>query len=177
MVDCPICSKPVQEAQINAHIDSGCKEFIEQETSTSSQTPAKQFSNFFQKPTPSRAQSIQDVHAQQAPSPAERNTSDLKAQVPQLPNTPVPSSVASKRSFDDALNEDVKTNGSMSVQSKRTKVNGLDRRAPLAERMRPRTLDDVCGQELVGPSGVLRGLIEQDRVPSMVLWGGPGTGM
>lgn len=42
--------------------------------------------------------------------------------------------------------------------------------------MRPRTLDEVCGQELVGPSGVLRGLVEADRVPSMILWGDPGTG-
>ena len=42
--------------------------------------------------------------------------------------------------------------------------------------MRPKTLDEVCGQELVGPSGVLRGLIEQDKVPSMILWGGAGTG-
>lgn len=42
--------------------------------------------------------------------------------------------------------------------------------------MRPKTLDEVCGQELVGTQGVLRGLIESDRVPSMILWGGPGTG-
>lgn len=42
--------------------------------------------------------------------------------------------------------------------------------------MRPKNLDEVCGQELVGQDGVLRGLIEQDRVPSMILWGGPGTG-
>lgn len=48
--------------------------------------------------------------------------------------------------------------------------------APLAERMRPRTLDEVCGQELVGPNGVLRSLIESDRVPSMILWGPAGTG-
>ncbi len=48
--------------------------------------------------------------------------------------------------------------------------------APLAERMRPRSLDEVCGQELVGPHGVLRALIEADRVPSMILWGSSGTG-
>ena len=42
--------------------------------------------------------------------------------------------------------------------------------------MRPRTLDEVQGQELVGPNGVLRGLIERDRLPSMILWGGAGTG-
>ncbi|KAL8743580.1 MAG: hypothetical protein Q9184_008095, partial [Pyrenodesmia sp. 2 TL-2023] len=61
--------------------------------------------------------------------------------------------------------------------AKRLKAStAVQKAAPLAERMRPRTLDDVCGQELVGPSGVLRGLIETDRVPSMILWGGPGTG-
>lgn len=42
--------------------------------------------------------------------------------------------------------------------------------------MRPQTLDEVCGQELVGPSGVLRSLIESNRVPSMILWGASGTG-
>ncbi|KAG5944796.1 hypothetical protein E4U53_006817 [Claviceps sorghi] len=56
---------------------------------------------------------------------------------------------------------------------KRTKTQAS---APLAERMRPRTLDEVCGQELVGPKGVLRSLIESDRVPSMILWGASGTG-
>ncbi|KAF4121667.1 putative ATPase [Geosmithia morbida] len=57
--------------------------------------------------------------------------------------------------------------------SKRTRTQ---KAAPLADRMRPRTLDDVCGQELVGPNGVLRALIESGRVPSMILWGGSGTG-
>jgi putative ATPase len=42
--------------------------------------------------------------------------------------------------------------------------------------MRPRSLDEVCGQELVGPNGVLRSLIESNRVPSMILWGPSGTG-
>ena len=46
----------------------------------------------------------------------------------------------------------------------------------MAERMRPHTLDDVFGQDLVGPNGVLRSLIESGRVPSMILWGGSGTG-
>lgn len=67
-------------------------------------------------------------------------------------------------------------NGDAKPQTKRPKVNAFHRAAPLAERMRPKTLNEVCGQELVGPSGVLRGLIEQDRVPSMILWGSAGTG-
>ena len=56
---------------------------------------------------------------------------------------------------------------------KRSKTN---RAAPLAERMRPHSLDEVFGQDLVGPNGVLRSLIESDRVPSMILWGSSGTG-
>jgi len=49
--------------------------------------------------------------------------------------------------------------------------------APLAERLRPRHLDDVVGQEhLLGPGRPLRSLIESDRLPSVVLWGPPGTG-
>ena len=49
--------------------------------------------------------------------------------------------------------------------------------APLAERMRPRTLDEVVGQEhLIGPAGVLRRMVETDRLISIILWGPPGTG-
>lgn len=48
---------------------------------------------------------------------------------------------------------------------------------PLAERMRPRTLDDVAGQEhLVGPHGLLRHFITTGQLPSMILQGPPGTG-
>ena len=53
----------------------------------------------------------------------------------------------------------------------------LRRRAPLAARLRPRSLDEVVGQEhLLGPGQPLRALIEGDRLSSVVLWGPPGTG-
>jgi putative ATPase len=49
--------------------------------------------------------------------------------------------------------------------------------APLAERMRPTSLDEFVGQEhLLGPGRFLRRAIEQDQVPSLILWGPPGTG-
>jgi putative ATPase len=49
--------------------------------------------------------------------------------------------------------------------------------APLAGRMRPRTLEEVVGQRhLVVPGKLLYEAIAQDRVPSMILWGPPGTG-
>ncbi|MBI4815916.1 MAG: replication-associated recombination protein A [Deltaproteobacteria bacterium] len=48
---------------------------------------------------------------------------------------------------------------------------------PLADRMRPRKLEEIVGQErLLGPARVLRRAIEADRVPSMILWGPPGSG-
>ena len=53
----------------------------------------------------------------------------------------------------------------------------LARRAPLADRLRPRSLDDIVGQDhLLGPGQPLRVLIEADRLSSVILWGPPGTG-
>ena len=49
--------------------------------------------------------------------------------------------------------------------------------APLAERMRPQSLDDLVGQEhLAGKGSILRTAIEHGKIPSMILWGPPGTG-
>ena len=49
--------------------------------------------------------------------------------------------------------------------------------APLAERLRPRTLDDYVGQKhLVGPGAVLRKMIDSGRISSFILWGPPGVG-
>ena len=48
---------------------------------------------------------------------------------------------------------------------------------PLAERLRPQSLDTYIGQEhLVGPDGALRRAIEAGRLPSLILWGPPGVG-
>jgi putative ATPase len=64
-----------------------------------------------------------------------------------------------KNLFDDALNE------------------RLAQQAPLAARMRPRTLDEMVGQpHLLGAGKPLRGLIQADRLSSVILWGPPGTG-
>lgn len=48
---------------------------------------------------------------------------------------------------------------------------------PLAERMRPETLDDLVGQEhLTGKGSILRNAIDKGSIPSMILWGPPGVG-
>ncbi|MFA5657174.1 MAG: replication-associated recombination protein A [Dysgonamonadaceae bacterium] len=49
--------------------------------------------------------------------------------------------------------------------------------SPLAERLRPQTLDDFIGQQhLVGKGGVLRKMIDSGRIPSIIFWGPPGVG-
>src|SRR5207253_1822908 len=49
--------------------------------------------------------------------------------------------------------------------------------APLPERLRPRALEDVVGlEDILAPGRFLRNAIEQDRIPSMIFWGPPGSG-
>ncbi|KAF4206176.1 hypothetical protein CNMCM8927_005283 [Aspergillus lentulus] len=167
MVSCPICGNSVPSLKINDHIDSNCENFIEEPTSSTGEPGSSQKTpvpSFFQ-PTSSRkaaSQSIPQSDSPSAPSPlrpvnGKRTITHEKESVLN----------GNKPDQDEVQSE---------PHPKKPKVNALQKAAPLAERMRPRTLDEVCGQELVGPNGVLRGLIEQDRVPSMILWGHAGTG-
>jgi putative ATPase len=68
------------------------------------------------------------------------------------------------------------TTGNLFSQSSASAT--ADESAPLAERMRPRSLEDFVGQEhLVGDNRILRKLLDGSaNLPSLVLWGGPGTG-
>lgn len=53
----------------------------------------------------------------------------------------------------------------------------LAKEAPLADKMRPKTLEDFFGQEqIIGSGKMLRQLIEKDEIPSIIFWGPPGTG-
>jgi putative ATPase len=54
---------------------------------------------------------------------------------------------------------------------------GIDKGRPLAERMRPDTLDEYAGQQhILGPGKPLRAQVERDQLTSMILWGPPGVG-
>ena len=49
--------------------------------------------------------------------------------------------------------------------------------APLAERMRPHTIEEYAGQQhLVGAQGALRPILKTGQLPSLIFWGPPGTG-
>src|SRR3954471_12911095 len=63
------------------------------------------------------------------------------------------------------------------VEATGRSAEGAKAGTPLAERMRPRTLDEVVGQdEILGAGKPLREAIERDLVQSIILWGPPGTG-
>ncbi|KAL9617303.1 MAG: hypothetical protein Q9160_007883 [Pyrenula sp. 1 TL-2023] len=160
MVECPICSQSVRQANINSHIDSGCTSCVEETASNTDslnleQPKSSPASTFFQRshPTPKRANGT---------SKPEKTD-----------NLPI---VATNSTGGKRLSDQSSKLANGEPLPKRHRQNAFETAAPLADRMRPKTLDDVCGQELVGPHGVLRGLIEQDRVPSMILWGSSGTG-
>src|SRR5438034_8853937 len=62
-------------------------------------------------------------------------------------------------------------------ESDAQEIHAVGPEAPLAARMRPRTLDELVGQEhVLGPGSALRTAIEQGRPHSMVLYGPPGSG-
>lgn len=183
MVSCPICGKNVREVNINSHIDSNCQSYVIDET-TSSQSDSVSSSqkqnasaiNFFQ-PSSARKVTSNGVHPPSATTPTpSRRAEPARQQQQQLSLSSTPTQDELKRKRD--LQPDSRTTepDDADAASKRPKPTALQRAAPLAERMRPKSLDEVCGQDLVGPSGILRSLIEQDRVPSMILWGAAGTG-
>ncbi len=65
----------------------------------------------------------------------------------------------------------------MDQQQLFSKASGAGGPAPLAERMRPRDLDELIGQEeIAGPNTTLFAAIEKDRIGSLILWGPPGSG-
>ena len=66
---------------------------------------------------------------------------------------------------------------SLFPESPEQKEKKVDILAPLAERLRPRCLDELLGQEhILGPGKLLRMAIERDEVQSLILWGPPGSG-
>jgi putative ATPase len=162
MVNCPICGKSVKETRINDHLDSNCVLHFKDED-----VPSTPVASLFKTPASKRDHGSFFSSSQPVQSPSELRPPISKRSIEHISSTQPNGHVKS---------EDTKQNGLGQPPAKRTKLSAFEKVAPLAERMRPKSLDDVCGQDLVGPDGVLRGLIEQDRVPSMILWGSAGTG-
>ncbi|KAF3046140.1 hypothetical protein E8E12_011327 [Didymella heteroderae] len=156
MLDCPICQKPVVDSKINEHLDSDCRDHVAEHE------PVKTHSFFAA------------TQRQKPPSPPSPPSPPLlpptTPRVERVKTPPPP-----KRPHDEA-NEGEKHAESPAAVKRQRRLRAVEDAMPLAERMRPTSLDDVCGQDLVGPGGILRGMVDEGRLPSMVLWGRPGTG-
>ncbi|KAF9943075.1 Werner helicase interacting protein 1 [Mortierella alpina] len=156
LVPCPICEKSIPEWFVNNHLDNECSGMESVAESLSQQGSNKrkhgdlldEFDEF-------------DVSVPFLDSSDMRDTDVGKHQPYAQPH--VSSSVGPELG---------------PVISRKEKLNAAVLRAmPLAERARPTTLDDYIGQkELVGPGGMLRALVLQDTVPSIILWGPCGVG-
>lgn len=189
MVDCPICGKSVREAKINSHIDSGCDDHVE--GSSPPKSSNSQVAAFFRTPSSKKAPPPTTATSTPTSGPEPRKDASILVTKnyttslgnefkPTISSTPSQKRSFTARDLDEPLQPTIQPeqhHDNDPPTAKRHKAfTALQRAAPLAERMRPHTLDHIYGQDLVGPAGVLRGLIEADRVPSMILWGSAGTG-
>lgn len=176
MVECPVCSKQVKDSKINEHIDDNCKTYlIEENHHSSSETPGSKLSNpkthnFFT-PRPPNSTARQDG----LPSGTQ---SSRRPKTPPPPSSSI--STDNKRPLNDVKDEP-HPNGDLpfSPPPKRTKFTKTGvplKNAPLAERMRPDSFDDVQGQPLVAKDGLIRKMLDTNSLQSMILWGDPGTG-
>lgn len=178
MVDCPACGKTVSD--INLHLDSSCKTHIVS-------SPPSTESTSFEKDVPVASLFRTPLKKNTVPSGAPNTDQPIfLSSSPRIDGkktlskrSPNKRSAADQSVEDDTEQTSFESRGDAEgeLPAKRLKLStALQNVAPLAERMRPQKLDDIYGQELVGPDGLLRGLIEAGRVPSMILWGGAGTG-
>ncbi|KAF2712138.1 P-loop containing nucleoside triphosphate hydrolase protein [Pleomassaria siparia CBS 279.74] len=169
MVACPLCNKHVEQRLINEHIDDGCQSHVIEQQQNDAPGSTHKPHSFF---TPA---------AKRAASSSTKNaitpTTPTSIPVPRLAERPKTPPAGTKRSFGETTDGQINGEPRSPSLPKRTRLSALQKAAPLAERLRPTSLDDVHGQQgLVGPNGLLRNLIEAGKIPSLILWGGPGTG-
>ncbi|ESX00185.1 hypothetical protein KL918_004975 [Ogataea parapolymorpha] len=169
-INCPVCLKKVDIALINKHLDT-CTEQYDTAPPPSAPTPATETAP---EPTSQPAKSVSSLLT---------GTKSTKKSSYKYENN-------QKRSLSDSqsMSSDQEGNISIEIVEPEPKVRKTDpadelrllkaqAKLPLAERLRPSSLEDYIGQEhLVGEGGILRGFIQNDRIPSLILWGYPGTG-
>ena len=151
----PICSRHVPEELINQHLDANCRDTI-LGPSTPTKIPrtssARPVAPIFRASGSAKHDLFTPQRTQRAatnkPSQKRKTTGDFS----QLPHT----ATSIKR-------------------SKHTIGSRLQAASPLAERLRPNTLDDFVGQvHLTGPNSFLSTLVEKGATGSIILWGPPG---
>ncbi|KAJ9078321.1 DNA-dependent ATPase mgs1 [Entomophthora muscae] len=144
---CPICNREVFPEMVNEHIDSGCKMGFKKRPTRDVNPPLE---------SPRKLASMFRNHptAMQQESHIDMKTPKIEMNQP-----------------------DLKPSGSLAFVPEVEYTYDLSSTAPLAEIIRPRTVEEFFGQEeLMGKSGLLKSLISCGKIPSMLFWGPPGCG-
>lgn len=182
-VECPLCSQSFQPSVINRHVNNCLN--ITDSSSGSSNPGKKRKSSEGQGASPQKS-----AWGSLKPSKSVAGPSVKKAK------TTSPKKSQSKKNVNHnyAQREDFDNNAENTpfVEKNRTKSNnipvfGMPQRpdpsdsvggvVPLAEKLRPLSLEDYVGQEkAVGKKSMLRNLMKSNDIPSMILWGPPGCG-
>ena len=194
-VECPICGRSFSVATVNEHVEKCLAEsapFPENEQSLNGE-PSSSSSTAFQKIVGTKTKSACSENS--SPTAVKRNSSNLagkwtinpplkrmKSDV--LKNSTSPQDKGNRNgAFFTGRKESVTHLNSSSLFSARngngntqTKPKGSEF-IPLAERMRPKNLSEYVGQsKVLGSNSLLRTLLENEEIPSMILWGPPGCG-
>ncbi|KAF8456031.1 AAA family ATPase [Kalaharituber pfeilii] len=205
MVQCPVCGKEIPMSSINRHLDRGCEDGMGDVPSTGTAVVSpksksgRPVASIFQTPAKKRpaqamgggsggggSSSVVRSGTGRNPSP----TTGIHGGFVQGQGQRGSGVFSKEERGGDAAGEGRAAfgQGQNEIQSrsmldsappaKKQKKSSekLQDAMPLAEKVRPKALDEICGQDLVGPEGVLRGLIEKEKVPSMILWGSAGCG-
>ncbi|VEU21670.1 DEKNAAC102432 [Brettanomyces naardenensis] len=206
MVQCPICSKEVPIQLINKHLDEcelkGNEVVnVDEDTSTVPSPPAPEGSanpstgsrknklsdllngNAKKLHTNQRQRSYQYISAEHSSTRRPSSNDDNRRNTVVISDTEPELEPDSSLSSDGHRDKIAKVLPSSPIsagkarQQEQIRLLKMMSRLPLAERLRPAKLEDFIGQtHVVGKGGILRGFIESDRIPSMILWGYPGTG-
>lgn len=190
-IDCPVCGVSISLELINAHLDAGCKLVDEDPPrGVSGASPTSIFAAQIEGKSANESKSAASSFFSPTQTRSLARRTGSKQEVLETPEKSTPSSRSvPKRKLQNGNDDQLQSSGSASKMMKfedniSEKPDILPRgrearqqAAPLADRVRPTSLDNFIGQEeLIGPSGLLRGLIDAGRVPSLILYGSSGTG-
>ncbi|CEP19688.1 hypothetical protein [Parasitella parasitica] len=190
-VQCPICGQWVVASRINVHIDANCPDLaLSQNKETTADSAKLETKQDGKNPASSAASSSSSLpvrmaplfapKSQQPPQPPQQQPQQQQPKSTLSDPRPMPTFGGLKRSSNvqtPSHHDQQQKQPHTESPAKRKRTDVVLESMPLAARVRPVSLQDFVGQEeLLGPEGILKKLIDNDRIPSMVLWGPPGCG-
>lgn len=151
--ECPVCGKHFEQNAIEVHVNRCI--FLNTNDEVGTDTKKRPFSIF----------SGQKLNSE---------SSQLGAAKKKAKSTPTSSPTTSTIAFNRSPQSSTSTTSNTDVNKQ---TNKTEKSIPLAEKMRPQTIEDYIGQShVMGKTAILRKILDNNETPSMILWGPPGVG-